>query len=232
MFPSPSRKETTVVLHSLGTLSIVSALVLASPGSRSSAQIREGAWTPAVESMDRGYSSISYWTNREDGVEIGGGRISVEHGKPSWPAALDEKRSFDSASLGKLWRLGNNKWTTFDTNLALRFGDRRIEPGIYYLVLERPAAESWRLAFVSPEAVRPDLGDAWDTQARPGEVPLLFSVPLRYAKGAPKPELDVTLGLSDSDMSAAWMRIEWGPHSLVTDFLIEMVSPTFYKAKR
>jgi hypothetical protein len=230
MFPSPSRKETTVVRRSLGTLSI--ALVLAALSSRSGAQVREGTWTPAVDSMDRGYSSISYWTYREDGVEIGGGRISVEHGKPSWPAALEEKRSFDAATLGKLWRLGNNKWTTLDTNLPLRFGDRRIEPGIYYLVLERPAAESWRLAFVSPEAVRPGLGDAWDTQARPKEVPLLFSVPLRYGTTASKPELDVTLGLSDSDLSAGWMRIEWGPHSLVTDFLVEMVSPTFYQTKR
>lgn len=219
-----------MVRSALGTFWIV--IALAALGSPSTAQIREGAWTPAVESMDRGYSSISYWSLREDGVEIGGGRISIEHGKPSWPAELDAKGSFDSATLGKLWRLGNNKWTTLDTNLALRFGDRRIEPGIYYLVLDRPAAESWRLAFVSPESARAMLGDAWDTQARPKEVPLLFSVPLRYAKSAPKPELDVTLGLSDSDMSAGWMRIEWGTHLLETNFHIEMVSPGFYKTQR
>lgn len=220
-----------MVRRSLATLSLAAALAMA-PGSRSRAQVREGAWTPAVESMDRGYTSISYWTYREDGVEIGGGRISVEHGKPSWPAELDEKTRFDAATLGRLWRLGNNKWTTLDTNLALRFGERRIDPGIYYLVLDRPAAGSWRLAFVSPEEVRPSLGDAWDTQARPKEVPLLFSVPLRYQKSPPKPELDITLGLSDSDMSSGWMRIEWGTHALETDFGIEMVSPHFYRTKK
>jgi hypothetical protein len=91
-------------------------------------QVRQGAWTPVVESMDRGYSSISYWTYRDDGVEIGGGRISVEHGKPSWPAALEAPGSFDAATTGKLWRLGNNKWTTLDSNLPLRFGERRAGP--------------------------------------------------------------------------------------------------------
>ncbi|HEX9725647.1 MAG TPA: hypothetical protein VGC53_15305, partial [Vicinamibacteria bacterium] len=113
-------------------------------------QIRQGAWTPAVESVDRGYSSISYWTYRDDGVEIGGGRISVEHGTPSWPPELEREEAFDGATVGKLWRLGNNKWSTLDTNLALRFGDQRIEPGIYYLLIQRLGPSEWRLGFVSP----------------------------------------------------------------------------------
>ena len=92
------------------------------------AQVRQGSWTPVVESMERGYSSISYWTYRDDGVEIGGGRISIEHGKPKWPAALEEKGAFDRATVGKMWRLGNNKWTTLDTQLPLRLASRKIEP--------------------------------------------------------------------------------------------------------
>jgi Protein of unknown function (DUF2911) len=198
-------------------------------GGRSGAQVREGAWTPATESLDRGYSSISYWTNRDDGVEISGGRISVEHGKPSWPAALDAPEAFDASTVGKLWRLGNNKWTTLDTSLALRFGDRRVDPGIYYLVLQRPEAGTWKLAFVSPAAVMPKLIDAWASQARPKEIPILFSVPLKYSKGEGKSELDITLGLDDKDMTKGWMRIEWGPHRLDTVMSIEMVTPAFYK---
>jgi hypothetical protein len=182
--------------------------------------------------MDRGYSSISYWTYRDDGVEIGGGRISVEHGKPAWPAALAVKESFDSATVGKLWRLGNNKWTTLDTNLPLRFGERRVEPGIYYLVIHRPRADEWRLAFVSPAAVMPELIDAWASQARPREVPILFEIPLRYSGSETKPELDITLGLDEGNMGNGSMRIEWGPHRLETELAIEMVSPTFYQSKR
>jgi hypothetical protein len=194
-----------------------------------STQVRQGAWTPVVESMDRGYSSISYWTYRDDGVEIGGGRISVEHGKPAWPAELEAGESFDAATVGKLWRLGNNKWTTLDTNLALRFGERRVEPGIYYLLVQRPVPSEWRLAFVTPSSVMPHLMDAWAAQARPQEVPVQFSVPLSDSPGAEEAELDITLALDPADPAKASLAIEWGPHRLESAFTIEMVSPTFYR---
>jgi Protein of unknown function (DUF2911) len=215
-----------------GFVGLMAGLVFLAAGALSNAQVRQGAWTPETESMDRGYSSISYWTNREDGVEIGGGRISVEHGKPAWKAELDTPEAFDAATVGKLWRLGNNKWTTLDTNLPLRFGDRRIDPGIYYLVLERPTKDSWQLAFVNPAAVRPKLIDAWGTQARPKEIPILFSVPLTYSQGEKKGELDITLGLDEGDMAKGWLRIEWGPHRLETPLSVEMVPPAFYKTGR
>ena len=195
------------------------------------AQVRQGSWIPVVESMERGYRSISYWTYRDDRVEIGGGRISIEHGKPKWPAVLDEKATFDRATVGKLWRLGNNKWTTLDTQLPLRFASRKVEPGIYYLVLERPNLETWNLVFVSPRAVSPGFIDAWAAQAHPREVPILFSVPLRYARGGETAELEMHLALEKDDMSKGSMRIEWGPHQLETAFDIDVTAPTFYKTE-
>jgi len=189
-------------------------------------QVRQGQWTPVVESFDRGYSSISYWTYRDDGVEIGGGRISVEHGKPAWPGMLDEGSSFDSATVGKSWRLGNNKWTVLDTQLELRFGEQVVAPGIYYLLLERPSVDSWRLVFVSPEAVTHELIDAWAAQARPDEVPQLFSVPVDYASGERAAELDISLSLDAEEMALGGISIHWGPHRLDTGFAIAMVPPT------
>lgn len=193
------------------------------------AQVRQGAWTPVAESFDRGYSSISYWTYRDDGVEIGGGRVSVEHGKPQWDAMLDDAATFESATVGKLWRLGNNKWTTLDTQQTLHFGERTVAPGIYYLVLDRPKADDWRLVFVDPAAVRPDMIDAWASQARPDEIPRLFSIPLKYSAGAKSEELDMTLALDEADMSKASLRIQWGAHQLETAFTIDVPSPTFYR---
>ena len=193
-------------------------------------QVRQGSFTPVVESLDRGYSSISYWTYRDDGVEIGGGRISVEHGKPSWPAALDSPESFDRATIGRLWRLGNNKWSTLDTNLRLHFGDVVVEPGIYYVAVERPSANGWGLVFISPEAVSGQLIDAWASQARPAEVPRLFTVALRHASGDKASELDMSLSLSSGAMSEGSLVIRWGIHELDTAFSIEMVSPTFYRS--
>lgn len=192
------------------------------------AQVKQGSWTPVVESMDRGYSSISYWTYRDDGVEIGGGRVSIEHGKPRWPAAMTEAQ-LDDATVAKLWRLGNNKWTTLDTQLTLVFGERTVRAGIYYLVLQRPTAGDWRLAFVSPSAVAPGFIDAWAAQARPQEIPILFSIPLEHAKSAPSKELDITFALEDSDMSKGSLAIDWGPHRLQTVFELQVPSPEFYR---
>lgn len=206
-------------------------LVLLGSASVAMAQVRQGAWTPVAESLERGYSSISYWTYRDDGVEIGGGRVSIEHGKPSWPPALEDEAAFDAATLGKRWRFGNNKWTTLDTQLPLRFGQRTVAPGIYYLVLERGERDAWRLGFVDPEAVRSGWIDAWAVQARPAEIPVLFAVPLHYGRGEKTSELDVTLGLDETDMTRGSLRIDWGPHRLDASFGIAVPSPTFYRAR-
>lgn len=210
-------------------LALTLTLTLGTLSGAAFAQVRQGAWTPVAESFERGYSSISYWTNRDDGVEIGGGRISVEHGKPQWDAMLDDPATFESATIGKLWRLGNNKWTTLDTQRALKFGDRTVEPGIYYLILDRPKADDWRLVFVDPDAVRPGVIDAWASQARPDEIPRLFSIPLKYSPGEKSAELDMTLTLDQNDMSRAALRIQWGAHQLETEFTIDVPSPTFYR---
>lgn len=210
----------------LGMTAALMSLVLVSVAA---GQVRQGAWTPVVESMERGYSSISYWTYRDDGVEIGGGRISVEHGKPAWPESLNDEAMFDEATIDKLWRLGNNKWTVLDTQLTLRFGDRVVAPGIYYLALERPKADEWRLAFVSPEVARGKLLDGWAANARPAEVPRLFSLPLQYSRAEPIKELDMSLSLDPDDMGAGGLAMQWGPHRLDVSFSIDVVSPTFYR---
>ena len=211
----------------LGLGRVVAITAFAS--SLASAQVRQGAWTPVVESMDRGYSSISYWTYRDDGVEIGAGRISVEHGKPVWPSAFSNEAALDSATVGKLWRLGNNKWTTLDTQLPLTIGGRSVPPGIYYIILSRPTREDWRLAFVSPEQATEQSLDAWAAQARPKEIPILFEISLAYSSAELTERLDISLGLDEGDMSKGSMRIEWGPHRLDTNFAIEVPSPTFYR---
>lgn len=192
-------------------------------------QVKQGAWTPVVETMDRGYTSISYWTYRDDGVEIGGGRISVEHGKPRWPTGLDEPTRFDETTKGKLWRFGNNKWSTLDTQLTLHFGERRVSPGIYYLALERDDAGEWSLAFIDPVRMRRPLIDAWAIQARPSEVPIQFSVPLEYSTGMKASQLQLELKLDDQDMGQASLHVYWGPHQLEARFAISVPAPDFYK---
>lgn len=197
------------------------------------AQVRQGAWTPAIESMRRGYSSISYWTYRDDGVEIGGGRISVEHGLPAWRSELDNSEAFDRATKGKFYRLGNNKWTTLDTNLTLELGERRVDPGIYYLAVERSTEGKWALVFVEPNAVHRKLIDSWAFVPRPSEVPVMFTVPLEHMLASDlAKELRIELGLEEDDASRGFLRIRWGPHVLTLNMKIQMVSPDFYRETR
>ncbi len=197
------------------------------------AQVRQGTWTPSIESMRRGYSSISYWTYREDGVEIGGGRISIEHGLPAWRPELDDPEVFDRATKGKFYRLGNNKWTTLDTNLTLELGERRVDPGIYYLAVERGTEGKWALVFVEPKAVHRKLIDSWAFVPRPTEVPVMFTVPLQHSRAPDRAaELRIDPGLVKEEPSRGWIQIHWGPHVLECHMKIQMVSPEFYRATR
>lgn len=216
------RKPTAVL-----TLLLTGSTAMAWP------QVRQGAWTPAVETVKRGYSSISYWTYRDDGVEIGGGRVSIEHGLPVCPVELEDPARFDEATLGKVWRLGNNKWTTLDTQLPLDFEGGSVAPGIYYLGAERDRSGRWLLSFVDPQVARAGLLDAWAFFARPREVPVFLRVPLSHARVEERAEeLRMTLSADPADMSRGTLTIRWGPHSLETSLAVRMVPPEFYKTAK
>jgi hypothetical protein len=211
-------------------LAILSAVLVVPGGTDLLAQVREGVWTPAAETFRRGYTSISYWTYRDDGVEIGGGRVSIEHGLPQWPPRFEDPALFDESTLGKTWRFGNNKWTSLDTQLGLGFAGRRVAPGIYYLAVARKNDAQWELVFIDPQAVRSRLIDAWALVPRPSEVPTLFSVPLDYAReDKVAEELEVELALAEQEMDQGRLTIRLGPHRLRASFTIEIVPPNFYR---
>ncbi len=84
------------------------------------------------------------------------GLVTVAYGQPEWKPEYVEQ--FDAMTKGKRWRFGRNWWTTLDTNTPLVLGDVAIEPGDYYLVVERPADspdnDDWYLLVLDPAPVR------------------------------------------------------------------------------
>ena len=85
------------------------------------------------------------------------GLVTVAYGQPEWKPEYVEQ--FDAVTKGKRWRFGRNWWTTLDTNTPLVLGDVAIEPGDYYLVVERPAdsptdTNDWYLLVLDPAPVR------------------------------------------------------------------------------
>ena len=85
-----------------------------------------------------------------------GGLVTVAYGQPEWKPEYVEQ--FDAVTKGKRWRFGRNWWTTLDTNIPLVLGDVAIEPGDYYLVVERPTDspdnDDWYLLVLDPAPVR------------------------------------------------------------------------------
>src|SRR5580765_6654522 len=65
---------------------------------------------------ERGLSRIHWWNPQKD-VPVAA--VSIDYGRPVWNRQLDNPSVFDQLTRGKVWRLGNDYWTTLDTNLPL-----------------------------------------------------------------------------------------------------------------
>ncbi|HSR70040.1 MAG TPA: DUF2911 domain-containing protein [Acidobacteriota bacterium] len=193
------------------------------------AQVKQGQWTPSVENSTRGYCSIAYWTYRDDGVEISGGRVTLGYGRPAWRPQWNQDAAFDSLTKGRIWRLGKDMWTSLDSQLDLEMGGRKVAAGYYYLGARRRQQGDWSLVFVDPEAVRPGYIDAWAFVPRADEVPILFEVPLEHSRSeASATELKMTLQLQGAK-DQGLLSIQWGPHLLRASFKLDVPAPDFYK---
>ncbi|HSR50555.1 MAG TPA: DUF2911 domain-containing protein [Acidobacteriota bacterium] len=199
------------------------------------AQVRKGQWTPGVDNSERGYASIAYWTYRDDGVEIAGGRITLDYGRPAWRAQWADEAAFDQLTKGRIWRLGKDMWTNLDTQLALTVAGKKVDPGYYYLGARRSPGGDWSLVLVDPEAVRGGYIDAWAFVPRPDEVPILMEIPLKHSQSAETAsQLNMTLELPKHGQGVkdeGRLTIHWGPHLLQADFKISVPPPGFYKER-
>src|SRR5882724_4828270 len=62
---------------------------------------------------ERGESRILYWNSQKSHSV---GHVEVNYGRPVWNKAYDDTAAFDTATKGKVWRLGSNFWTMLDTD--------------------------------------------------------------------------------------------------------------------
>jgi hypothetical protein len=76
---------------------------------------------------------------------------------------------------GKRWRLGENFWTTLDTNMALELGGVAVPVGMYYCVLHHDADRGLSLVLLDPPDVRRRRLDAYEADKTTGGI----TVPLR-----------------------------------------------------
>ena len=161
---------------------------------------------------ERGLTRIHWWSPQRD-VPVAA--VSIDFGRPVWNRQLDNPAVFDQLTRGRVWRLGNDYWTTLDTNLPLSIAGHDIPVGLWYLGLARAAdGATWSLAFIDPVKARSGRMDGHWMDA----VPIEFKVPLKVdTTTAPLTEkLTITLSAQPENMSNLSLMIAWGRLHLST----------------
>lgn len=96
------------------------------------AKAAKGAF-PLAQPMERGCSRAVF----------AGGTALLDHGTPKWTDEL--AKGMAGMKAGTRWRLGNDWWTTLQTDLPLTIGGKKLAPGHWHLVVER-TKNGWDLA--------------------------------------------------------------------------------------
>lgn len=136
------------------------------------------------------------------------GQVAIEYGTPVWKEEYIQL--FEQFPTGKQWRMGSNFWTNLWTSFALSTGERRIQPGFYFLVLERTDSKSWSLVAVEPSSATRLQMDPWHV----GRKDLLEGtlIPLEWKKTEQiKEKLEIMLKARDDSPKQLVVHIRFGP---------------------
>ncbi len=135
------------------------------------------------------------------------GQIVVNYGTPKWDDKYTEQLESDRA-IGRRWRLGQNFWTTIDTNVDLEIADVDVPAGYYYLTLEQVEKGVFHLALLDPAKVRGYKTDAFLAHQTKGGI----EVPMTFAKSE-KTFDELTISMKASGTEGKLM-IGFGPYTL------------------
>jgi hypothetical protein len=124
---------------------------------------------------DRGQSS----------VELGGGKVSVEYGRP----ALSGRDVKSMLQPGMEWRMGSNAATTLDTNIDLKFGSKTVAKGKYVLKAKFVEEGKWLLLVIDDDKTVAEVPMTAGTNASSVE-----SVTIKLEKQGAGGELTVSWG--------------------------------------
>lgn len=105
------------------------------------------------------------------------GGLALNYNTVQWRE--DYARRLETILQGKIWRLGKHFWSNFDTNLPVEMGGVAVDPGYYYLGLQRSQDGSrWSLALIGSDGARKARLDAVNVS----EAEVTYSVPLGFER--------------------------------------------------
>lgn len=131
-------------------------------------------------------------------VEIGGGKVSINYGRPSL-SGRSEQDLLSRIQPGGEWRMGADADTLLTTDVPLKFGDKVIPKGEYILRAKLVAAEQWALTFRDEPS-----------KSVVAEAPLKFQM-------ADNSMEQMTIKLEKAGSGGKFM-LQWGKMTLTTDF--------------
>jgi len=173
---------------------------------------------------DYASARVLYWNEKTDSAAA---QFAINYGRPVWKQIYEDPAKFDGMTKGKVWRMGSNFWTNFETQVPLSIGGKNVPAGYYYLGMHRSADGSqWSLAFIDPAEVRQAHLDAFQIQ----KAKVKFEAPMSLAQAEGKPEkLTITFSYPKDDIKNVTLRVAWGnlaltapvkvtlPHTLVME---------------
>lgn len=165
--------------------------------------------TPFPETSHRGNTRIFYWFGPDSA-----GQVAIDFGRPRWQAAFAK---FVEQPAGRRWRLGENFWTTLDTNMALQIGGVDVAVGQYYCVLVNTRDGGPQLLLLDPNEARKQRLDAFEANKTQGGL----AIPLQLTKAetaADELDLELTVDATTKDRGA--LTIRFGPYRLTTAVLM------------
>ncbi len=139
------------------------------------------------------------------------GQLCIDYGQPAWKKEYEDKEQFDKMTRGKRWRLGAGPWTRLDTNVALSIGDKKINPGDHYLILERSKDDQISLIVLDPAPLRNKKVDAFAAD----QLAYGTRLPMKWTQEKDSVEkMTITLTADKNAPEKVTMVIRFGPHKL------------------
>ena len=168
-------------------------------------QPKKGIVAEGGTTNDRASARVLYWNQKSNAAA---GQIAINYGRPVWKKDYEDTAKFDGMTNGKIWRLGNNFWTTLVTDLPLTISGKHVPPGPYYLGLSRsPDGSQWSLAFINPAGARKAHLDAFDIR----KAKVDFLAPMTTEKAGEQAEtLTITLTYPKDEIRNVTLKIAWG----------------------
>jgi Protein of unknown function (DUF2911) len=128
----------------------------------------------------------------ETRVEIGGGAVTINYGRPSSEAWPEYKLGTTEA--GDYWKLGGGRATRLDTEIDLKFGNTVVTKGRYLLRARKITEDQWALTV---------------NRVKLKEIIWLAEVPL-LVKRSNNTVKNLVIKLERHGSDVARLTIEWG----------------------